>query len=268
MKKLYSRYKWLTIFLAISIVLVVLHYLTYNLPELFSGAGRLFDIAFQLSIGYIINFAFFIVNIYLPQLDSETKAAKACQLPIVSLLEEIRSIENIFSSFIKLNSGRIIYPTGILYYQYPNSSARSFIDITEYLKKEYSIIQRRFSTLISNRYFGSLDTKIIELINDLQYSNFLSYMNHFSYCDGDLNRILFGQNIYVDSLEESYIKFIDTAQELQRLTNAKLSPLKQFSILEGPAREEYINFIEEKRATFSPDMCKYGECHIENNRIY
>lgn len=267
MKTLYSRYKWLTIFLVGSIVIVISYYASYNLPELFSGAGRLFDFANQIAIGYIINFLFFIMNIYIPQLNAESKAAKACHLPIVSLLEEIRSIENIFSSFIKLHYGRIKYPSGIVYYQYPNSPGRSYIDITAYLKTEYSIIQRRFSSIVSNRYFGSLDTKIIELINDLQYSDFVDYLGQFQHCNGDMNDIIFGQNIYVDSLEISYIKFIGISVELQKITDAKISSPEQYSILEGAARDEYIKFIEEKRASIPRERYMGSKYYIENNRI-
>lgn len=268
MKKLYSRYKWLTIFLVISFVIVISYYASYNLPELFPGAGRLFDFANQISIGYIINFIFFIMNIHLPQINAEKKAAKACELPIVSLLEEIRNLENIFSSFIKLHYGRITYPSGTVYYQYPNSNGRSFIDITTYLKNEYAVIQRKFSSVVSNRYFSMLDTEIIELINDLQYSDFLDYLKRFPYCDGDLNDIGFGKNCYVDTLEMSYIKFISLSQKIQQRINANLSQQKQFVILEGSALTEYIKFIEEKRAVIPPEKHKYSEYHIENNRIY
>ena len=101
MKKFYSRYKKLTQFFVGSIVVVLLYVLTYNCPELFSGAGLLFDIAFQLAIGYIINFFFFVVNVYLPKLDDERKATTGCHLAISLLCGEIRDMENIFSSFIK-----------------------------------------------------------------------------------------------------------------------------------------------------------------------
>ena len=85
---------------------------------------------------------------------------------------------------------------------------------------------------------------------------------------GDLNDTLFGQNVYVDSLESSYIKFIGIFKELQKLIGARISPQKKYSILEGTALEEYIIYIEEKRATIPPEKYKYSECHIEGNRIY
>lgn len=268
MRKLCVRYKWLMLFLLISVVIVISYYASYNLPELFPGAGRLFDFAYQISIGYIINFIFFLLNVFHPQIEAENKSVKACQLPLVTLLEEIRSIENIFTSFINLKYGSIAYPVGITYYQYPDSESKSYIDITAYLKNEYAVMQHKFSVVVSNRYFGSLDTKIIELVNDLQYSGFMHYLKHFTNYDGDLDCIFFGTNSYITTLEDSYKQFIKTAKELQELANARVSPTKRFLILEGAARNEYIDFIKEKRASIPLDRNKYSEYHIEGKRIY
>lgn len=268
MRKLYSRYKWLTIFLGVSIVIVISYYASYNLPELFSGAGRLFDFANQISIGYIINFLFFLLNIYLPQLDAEKKAFQVCNLPIVSLLEEVRRIENVFSSFITLKHTQIRYPTGIVYYQYPDSGGRSFIDITSFLKNEFASIQRRFSAVVSNRHFGSLDAKIIELINDMQYSDFLRYMSILPYHDGDLSYASIPQNAYSDAWEDAYNKFISLALELQKFIDANISEPRVFTVLEGDARDSYIAYIMAKRAECNVDARTVGEYHIENNRIY
>lgn len=268
MKKFYKRYRWLTICGILSIIVIILYFATYTWPELFPGAGRLFEILFQISIGYIINFIFFVVNIYLPQLTLENKAAQVCELPIVSLLEEIRDIENVFSSFIKLNYGRITYPTGIVYYKYPDTEGRAFIDITYYLRHKHSDMQRCFSSVVSNRYFNSLDTKVIELINDLQYSDFVMYLRHFTYCDGNMNNSVFGHNKYTKTLEESYQEFLRIARKLQVETDANLSSLKQFSILEGDEREKYIRFIEEERAKHAADGQKCEKYYVGNSQIY
>ena len=74
MRKLCVRYKWLMLFLLISVVIVISYYASYNLPELFPGAGRLFDFAYQISIGYIINFIFFLLNVFHPQIEAENKS--------------------------------------------------------------------------------------------------------------------------------------------------------------------------------------------------
>ena len=244
MRKLCSKYKWLTFFVGASIIVIALYFIHYNVPELFPKAGLLFDIAFQLSIGYIINFFFFIVNVYLPKLDDERKATTGCHLAISMLCGEIRDMENIFSSFIILKYNNMRYPVGTVYYQCPDSKAISTINITEYLKKEYSALQYKISAVAANRYFGALDSEVISLINDLQYSDFMRYLRHFMDFDGDLDGILFGKMSYEEILEDAYKHFIKLAEELQTRTNARVSPLKRFNVLEDKARAEYIKSIE------------------------
>lgn len=267
MKKLYVKHKGLTLVCLASVLIVILYFITYDIPELFIGAGRMFDILSQIAIGYIINYIFFIVNVFLPQLRSEEKAFQVCELPIVSLLEEIQKIENNFSSFIDLKYGTLRYQTGTIYYQYPNSDGRSFICITDFLKAEGSILQRKFDNLSSNRHFNSLDGKIIELINNLQYSDFVGYLSKFPYHAGDLSNVMFAKNAYTTILSDAYNNFIETAHELRDACHAQISPPKEFIVLEGATLEDYVSFIMEKRASCQKPV-GVSEYHVENSRIY
>lgn len=249
--KFCSRYKELTFCLDASIVVIALYFIHYDVPELFPKAGLLFDIAFQLSIGYIINFFFFVVNIYLPKLDDERKATTGCHLAISLLCGEIRDMENIFSSFINIKYNHMRYPEGQVYYQRPDSDFMGAMNITTYLKREYSVMQQKFSAVASNRYFGLLDSEVSGLINDLQYSDFMRYLRRFSDIDCELGLVFFGKMSYTDGLEDAYRQFIKLAEELQKLTNARVSPPKRFTIVEEAVFLEYAKTFEEKLASGS-----------------
>lgn len=61
-----KRNTLISAFFIISIVIITSYYLTLDLPELFRGAEQWFNLLFQLSVGYIINFMFYITQVYVP----------------------------------------------------------------------------------------------------------------------------------------------------------------------------------------------------------
>ncbi|MFA9378269.1 MAG: hypothetical protein ACERKZ_16225 [Lachnotalea sp.] len=54
------------VFFIFSIIIIASYIVTINLPELFVGAEHWYNLLFQLSIGYIINFMFYITQVYIP----------------------------------------------------------------------------------------------------------------------------------------------------------------------------------------------------------
>ena len=46
--------------------IIVSYILTMDLPELFDGAEEWYNLLFQFSVGYIINFMFYITQVYIP----------------------------------------------------------------------------------------------------------------------------------------------------------------------------------------------------------
>ena len=61
-----SKNKWITLFFFISMFIIVSYILTMDLPELFDGAEEWYNLLFQFSVGYIINFMFYITQVYIP----------------------------------------------------------------------------------------------------------------------------------------------------------------------------------------------------------
>lgn len=251
-----------------AIEVVILYHVTYNLPELFTGAGRLFDLIYQLALGYIINFIFYIVNVFKPQIEKEERAFCNCKAYIDGLLCAIQRIETIFSSFIRLEKCTIHFETGTIYYKYPDSGGRSFICISEYLHGKASyLLQKRLKEITSNRYFNELDGRIVELVNEIQYGDFINYLNMISNCKEDLNTVLFPTSQYRNTLESSYDKFINTTYKLAEMCEITLSKPKKYITLKETELKDYLSYIEEQRKKCKTHI-QGQSYYVDNNRIY
>lgn len=77
---------WITAFFVFSMFIIISYILTTDFPELFNGAEELYNLFFQLSIGYTINFMFYITQIYIPNSKRES-AVKICISKRISELE-------------------------------------------------------------------------------------------------------------------------------------------------------------------------------------
>lgn len=92
---------WITVFFVISMFIITSYILTTNLPELFNGAEELYNLFFQLSIGYTINFMFYITQIYIPSSRRES-AIKSCISTRISKLEN--TMYNFLEALVEIYS--------------------------------------------------------------------------------------------------------------------------------------------------------------------
>lgn len=76
----------------VAVVIIVSYILTMDLPELFDGAEEWYNLCFQLSIGYIINFVFYITQVYIPNIKKEAKINKCISARINHILGHMKSM--------------------------------------------------------------------------------------------------------------------------------------------------------------------------------
>ena len=86
-----KRNKIIFAFFIISIIVVAAYYLTMDLPELFNGAERWFNLLSQLSIGYIINFIFYVTQVYIPNNKRDSMARKNVSIRVKQIVGNMRS---------------------------------------------------------------------------------------------------------------------------------------------------------------------------------
>lgn len=101
-----KRNTWITLFFAVSVVIIVSYILTMDLPELFDGAEEWYNLFFQLSIGYIINFMFYITQVYIPNNKRDKKVKECISLRLSQLVRDMdASLLQLAAVYAKGHSG-------------------------------------------------------------------------------------------------------------------------------------------------------------------
>lgn len=80
-----DKNKLITAFFAISVAVIVAYILSMDLREWFNGAGDWFNLLFQLAVGYIINFMFYVTQVYVPS-SKRNAIVQTCIKKRISLL--------------------------------------------------------------------------------------------------------------------------------------------------------------------------------------
>ena len=86
-----KRNTLISAFFIISIVIITSYYLTLDLPELFGGAEQWFNLLFQLSVGYIINFMFYITQVYVPNNKRDSIARRNVSMRLKQIIKNMRN---------------------------------------------------------------------------------------------------------------------------------------------------------------------------------
>ena len=86
MKLFFKENRLISFVFAFSVLSVVIYTLTLEESEWFPHAGDWFNILFQLSIGFIINFMFYVTQVYVPRI-KQNKQAYSCIYIRVTTIE-------------------------------------------------------------------------------------------------------------------------------------------------------------------------------------
>lgn len=79
------------VFFIVSIIIIASYIVTINLPELFVGAEHWYNLLFQLSIGYIINFMFYITQVYIPNNKRDLTVRQCISARLNRIIQDMRS---------------------------------------------------------------------------------------------------------------------------------------------------------------------------------
>lgn len=89
-KKFYAKNIAIIIILAVSIIIIISYLLTVNVPELFPGAEKWFNLLFQLSVGYLINFMFYVTQVYIPKYKRDLEVNKCIRTRVESITRTMK----------------------------------------------------------------------------------------------------------------------------------------------------------------------------------
>ena len=76
----------------VSIILCISYILTLHEKELFPGAGAWFDLLFQLAVGFMINFMFYITQVYIPRYKQNIEVNRCILARISTIVSHMNSL--------------------------------------------------------------------------------------------------------------------------------------------------------------------------------
>lgn len=214
--------KWIVLLLAISasISIFIIKFVWNDTPEFWKHGEEFGDVLFNLSIGYIGAFIFYILDIWIPEVKEQKKIRQRIAFPLSRLLysmkypiEEIKkeygneslSFENIpMDEFIAMvekidlrnHEGFIQHPTTSINYNYGHSLVFQIEKADKYIEQ----IQITFSL--------KLDFDLIVMLDEIKHSNYhestmRKYKNN-AFTDPDV--VIIG-DVISPSLYEYYLMF-------------------------------------------------------------
>ncbi len=87
-----KKNKLLTVCVGVSIVICVIYVFSLDETELFPHAKDWFGLLFQISIGFIINFIFYVTQIYIPHYKQNKEAKRCISLRIENVVRYMREL--------------------------------------------------------------------------------------------------------------------------------------------------------------------------------
>jgi hypothetical protein len=102
MRRFIKQNKIITACFVVSFVVISLYILSLNETEWFPHAGDWFNVLFQLSIGFVINFLFYVTQVYIPRQNLSRQANRCIQERIQNV---IRKMDDIFRRIVEKYDG-------------------------------------------------------------------------------------------------------------------------------------------------------------------
>lgn len=209
-----------------SICSIVAYYLTIDLPELFSGAEQWFNLLFQLSVGYVINFMFYVTQVYIPDSKREhvihQKVFARLRKIIAHMkgglnsLAQIYLIENTSNSFseedlsILLHSLRFSDKVNVLNAAKTTGSNMVYFSVREWLRECIHRTEEEIDKLY--RYYSTdISIELMEILEDILNSRYHTIMKTLLDIPNDVD---FSQ--CKDNFLSSYYKLICKLEEINK----------------------------------------------------
>lgn len=179
-RKFYNENKTIAILTFVGIIIILSYHLTIDIPEWTPVIGKWYKLFNDLSIGIVINFIFFLFQIYIPGIKKEKAAFTMIKINLKRICRYMEGLILVTQHYFpELKCGKLQIPEQKVYYKLvPITSvdghgwARKFdfyVDISP-IKKN---IEVNLEQITSNLCFNQNDKELIEIISNLQVNNFL-----------------------------------------------------------------------------------------------
>ncbi len=210
MIKFLKENKSLSILAFISLIIIITYILSVYFPQNFPNTDTWLELLFQLSIGYIINFIFYILQVYLPRRKMEINMSKHIKKRLTKLYDHMFGLFNKLcslycsnaniNSLTKENLFCILKSMQLNDYVAVIDPAKTMLQEQRYTVKEWMIhcmqgVESEIDKLY--KYYGQyLSSELINVLEEICSSNMHNSMGrtllasardvNFSQCNDDI----------------------------------------------------------------------------------
>lgn len=219
MKKFLKDNKSLSVLAIIALATIFIYILSVYFPQKFPNTDTWLELLFQLSIGYIINFIFYILQVYLPRLKMEINMFKHIKKRLTKLYDYMFGLFNQLcslycpnvnaNSLTKENLFCILKSMQLNDYVAVIDPAKTMLKEQHYTVKEWIIhsmqgVENEIDKLY--KYYGQyLSSELINVLEEICSSNMHNSMGrtllastrdvNFSKCNKDIFLLPYYENM-------------------------------------------------------------------------
>lgn len=170
-------------------------------PELFDGAEKIYNLLFQLAIGYIINFMFYITQVYIPNSNRDITVRKCIAKRIEQIMEDMdSSLFQLAAVYAKGHSGKsytdeelnsllnLRFSDNVNILKVPGTTRDNhvYFSVREWITKCILDTERDIDNLY--RYYANdISTNLMEVLEAIPRSIYHSIMKTLLLNPGDLD---------------------------------------------------------------------------------
>ena len=116
-KSFAKRNRVLFILLIVAVSITLSYYISYDIPELISGIEKWYKLFSDLSIGVIINFIFYVFQVYIPRREEEKATLRIIDPDLTKICQKIQEILLVAQTYLPgFEKGKIHVAESSVYY--------------------------------------------------------------------------------------------------------------------------------------------------------
>lgn len=206
LKNYHSIPRPLIVGLVAAIIVALSYLLTLNLPEWWSGAGKLFEALYIISTGYIINFLFYFTQIYLPRIQQQKASQAILKKDFDDIMQQLNELLSYSASFLRFENDAVVYESGIIYFSRNSPSELDFVNLDEYFLTIGQVISSKIEKMANRIVFQQCNEMIIEAFSRLQANTYANQLKSVPILKSSFHDI-----------KKNYSEYLEIVKQLQKL---------------------------------------------------
>lgn len=178
-KSFAKRNRVLFILLIVAVSITLSYYISYDIPELISGIEKWYKLFSDLSIGVIINFIFYVFQVYIPRREEEKATLRIIDPDLTKICQGIQEILLVAQTYLPgFEKGKIHIAESSVYYMKMTTAdagegwTRHFDLYKDFSQLKKGVVETT-DRLLSSALLQGCDKEVVELLGKLQRNGFL-----------------------------------------------------------------------------------------------